>query len=219
MSPSSDSSFERPKLPITDSGVSTSLVESLFKSPVKVARQAQPTNNTSASNYNLENSTYRSIDRPIDFDFLKNKVNVIFATAKEEIFEDGMESEFSRNLSRFIVSFGHPAMEAIINLLLSNRANTEVTSEAFRILGRLRHKITYRDRLWLLERGLYNQSARVRDGAALGFAFLNDPLAIAPLQSAIERELIPELRKDMEHILTQLEGKEDGISIKKDTKK
>ena len=143
----------------------------------------------------------------------------IFSNAKEEIFEDGMESKFSQNLTEFVISFGHPAMETIINLLLSNRTNTEIASEAFRVLGRLRHKNTYRDRLWLLERGLYNRSAKIRDGAALGFAFLNDPIAVTPLQSAIERELIPELRKDMEQILAQLEGKENGVPIKKDTKK
>jgi hypothetical protein len=213
MSASSDSSFERPKLPITDSDVSTALVESLFRNPVKVAQQAQPTNNTSASSYNLENSTYRSID----FDFLNNKVNIIFADAKEEIFEDGMESDFSRNLSKFILSFGHSAMETIIPVILSAHTNTEVVSEALRVLGRINHKTTYRDRLWLLERGLYSASARVRDGAILGLAFMNDSIAIAPIKSAIERERIPELRQDMEQVLAQLEGNENGISAKKDS--
>jgi len=75
MSPSSDSSFEHPKLPITDSDVSTALVESLFKNPVTVADQSQPTNNTSASSYNLENSTYKPIDKPIGVDFLNNKAD------------------------------------------------------------------------------------------------------------------------------------------------
>jgi hypothetical protein len=154
--------------------------------------------------------------------FSKSNFPILFLkiySAKEEVFEDGMESDFSRNLSEFIISFGHLAMETIIPIILSERTNTEVASEAFRILGRLNHKITYRDRLWLLERGLYSASARVRDGAVLGLAFLNDSLAIAPLKSAIERERIPELRKDMEQILTQLEGNENGISAKKDTKK
>lgn len=213
MSPSSDSSFERPKLPITDSDVSTALVERLFKIPVTVTQQSQPTNNTSASSYNLENSTYK----PIGVDFLNNKVNIIFAVAKEEIFEDGMESDFSRNLSEFILSFGHSAMDTIIPVILSERTNTEIVSEAFRVLGRLNHKTTYRDRLWLLERGLYSVSARVRDGAILGLAFMNDSIAIAPLKSAIERERIPELRQDMEQVLAQLEGNGNGISAKKDS--
>ena len=108
-------------------------------------------------------------------------------------------------------------MEAIINLLLSNRANTDVASEALKVIGRLNHKITYRDRLWLLERGLYNSSARVRDGAILGLAFMNDSIAIAPLKSAIERERIPELRQDMKQVLAQLEGIGNGISAKKDS--
>lgn len=224
MSPSSGSLFERPKLPITDSDASTALVESLFKIPVTVAQPSQLTNNTSASSYNLENSTYKSIksidrliDKPVGFDFLNNKVNIIFADAKEEVFEDGMESDFSRNLSEFIVSFGHSAMETLIPVILSERTNTEVASEAFRVLGRLNHKTTYRDRLWILERGLYSASARVRDGAILGLAFMNDSIAIAPLKSAIDRECIPELRQDMEQVLVQLEGNGNGISAKKDS--
>jgi hypothetical protein len=201
--------FERRHSPSRDSNSTADLATNLFRT---VLLKSQTVNSYGED---IDSSTAEFANSQL----LYEQATSIFSNAREEIFEDGMESKFSLNLSEFIVSFGHPAMETIINLLLSNRLNTEVASEAFRVLGRLRHKNTYRDRLWLLERGLYNRSARVRDGAALGFAFLNDQLAIAPLQAAIERELIPELRKDMEQILAQLEGKEDGIPIKKDTKK
>jgi hypothetical protein len=209
--PSSDSSIESRQLPITDSDASTILAENLFKD----VQQFHQKNDTSTASYYLENST----SALIYFDFLDKKANALFIAAKDEIFEDGMESDFSRNLIEFVSTYGHSAMEAIIPVILSARLNTEVASEAFRVLGRLNHKTTYRDRLWLLERGLYSASARVRDGAALGLAFLNDPLATAPLKSAIERESTPELRQDMEQVLAQLEGNKDGISTKKDTKK
>ena len=105
----------------------------------------------------------------VELGLLDKQASSIFVNAKEEIFEDGMESDFSRNLSEFVIFFGQPAMEAIIDIILSNRVNTEVTSEALRILGRLRHRVTYRERLWLLERCLlYSPFARVRDGALLG---------------------------------------------------
>ena len=81
------------------------------------------------------------------------------------------------------------------------------------------NKTTYRERLWLLERGLYSASARARDGAVLGLAFLNDPLAVEPLKAAIKREINPELRQDMEQVLAQLEGDNDGISSKKIVKR
>ena len=213
--------FER-RVPPTDSNAATGfddpLVENLFKKVQSVTQiELQDIDARTVKYYggSVESSTSKIANSGL----LDKQANSIFAGAKEEIFEDGMESDFSRNISDFIASFGHSAMEVIIPIILSEQTNTEVSSEAFRILGRLNHKITYRDRLWLLERGLYSTSARVRDGAILGLAFLNDSLAIAPLKSAIERERIPELRKDMEQILAQLEGNEDGIPAKKDTKK
>jgi hypothetical protein len=209
-------------LPPTDSNAATGfdnpLVENLFKKVRPIAQYQIQDIDAHTVNYygaSVESSTTESVST----DLLNTQVNSIFSGAKEEIFEDGMESDFSRNLSEFIVSFGHSAVETIIPIILSERTNTEVASEAFRVLGRLNHKTTYRDRLWLLERGLYSTSARVRDGAILGLAFLNDPLAIAPLKSAIERDPNSDLRKDMEQVLAQLEGIEDDISTKKDTKK
>jgi len=201
--------FER-HLPPTDSNAATGLVENFFK---KVQFQDIDARTVKYYEGGVESSTSKSTDSSL----LDKQANSIFASAKEEIFEDGMESNFSRNLSEFIVSFGHSAMETIISIILSEQTNNEVASEAYRILGRLNHKTTYRDRLWLLERGLYSASARVRDGAILGLAFLNDPIAIAPLKSAIEREQISELRHDMEQVLTQLEGNKNGVSAKKDS--
>lgn len=213
--------FER-NIPPTDSNAATGfdspLVENLFKKVEPVPHyQLQDIDSRTIKYYgeNTESSTSKSADSRL----LDKQVSSIFTKAKEEIFEDGMESDFSRNLFNFIKSYAHSAMEAIIPVTLSNQTNTEVASEALRILGRLNHKATYRERLWLLERGLYSTSARVRDGAVLGLAFLDDPLAIAPLKSAIERERIPELRQDMEQVLAQLEGNVDGISPEKDSQK
>jgi hypothetical protein len=136
---------------------------------------------------------------------LERRAITLFASAKEQIFEDGMESDFSRELIEFIRSYGRASMEVIIRRVLSDWLNPEVTSETLRVVGRIHHPTTYRDRLWLLERGLYSASARVRDGAVLGLAYLDDPIAITPLKFAIERELTPELRQDMTQVLSQLE--------------
>lgn len=207
-------------IPPTDSnaptGFNSPLVDNLFKKVLpKTEHNVQETNASTIKYYggNVESSTAKIIDSEL----LSKQIDSIFARAKEEIFEDGIESDFSRKLSEFIMSFGHSAMEAMIPVLLSDHTNTEVSSEALRVIGRLNHKTTYRDRLWLLERGLYSASARVRDGAVIGLAFLNDPIVVAPLRSAIEREPIPELRHDMEQVLSQLEGNKDGIPAKEDS--
>lgn len=207
-------------IPPTDSnaptGFNSPLVDNLFKKVLpKTQHNIQETNAPTIKYYggNVESSTAKIIDSEL----LSKQADSIFASAKGEIFEDGIESDFSRKLSEFIMSFGHSAMEAIIPVLLSDHTNTEVSSEALRVIGRLNHKTTYRDRLWLLERGLYSASARLRDGAVIGLAFLNDPIAVTPLRSAIEREPIPELRHDMEQVLSQLEGNKDGIPAKEDS--
>lgn len=202
----------------TDSNTTTSLVDNFLKKVQPRSRYQIRKADARTVNYYISN-VESSTSEIAGIGFLVEQANSIFGNAKEEIFEDGMDSDFSRNLSDFIVSFGHSAMEAIIPIMLSEHTNTEIASEAFRILGRLNNKVTYRDRLWLLERGLYSSSARVRDGAVLGLAFLNDSLAIPPLKSAIEREPNLDLRKDMEQILAQLEGNEDGIPATKDTQK
>ncbi|MDP1713898.1 MAG: hypothetical protein Q8L41_04055 [Anaerolineales bacterium] len=192
-----------------DSNSTTDLATNLFG---RVLLNARTVNSYGE---NIESSTIESENSRL----LVAQATSIFTNAKEEIFEDGMESEFSRNLSDFILSFGQPAMEVIIDLYFSNSVNTEVVSESLRILGRLRHRNTYRERLWLLERCLlYSPFARIRDGALLGLSFLNDKLGIPPLKSAIEKESILELRHDMERVLTQLEGVKDGVSTKKDSK-
>jgi hypothetical protein len=209
-----------PRIPPTDSNASTglndSLVENLFEKVRHESKYQIREINAGTLKYHSE-SAESSTTEFIDIDFLEQQASSIFARAKEEVFEDGMESDFSQNLSAFIKSFGHSAMEIIIPIMLSEQTNAEIASEAFRILGRLNNNTTYRERLWLLERGLYSASARVRDGAVLGLAFLNDPLAVAPLKATIDRERIPELRKDMEQVLAQLEGDKDGISSTKDS--
>ena len=202
--------FERRYTPLQDSNSTPDLANNLFR---RVLLNAQT---VSSSGEDIDSSTAELANSQL----LAEHAISMFINAKEEIFEDGMENEFSRNLSEFIVSFSQPAMEVIIDLFLSNSINTEVASEALRILGRLRHRITYRERLWLLERCLlYSPFARVRDGALLGLSFINDKLSIPPIKSAIEKETIPELRHDMKRVLAQLEGTKDGVSAKKDSKK
>lgn len=211
--------FERQKPP-TDSNTSTTfespLVENFLKKVQPEYQNRYQDTNARTIKY-LEGNTESSTSRSTELGLLIKQANLIFTKAKEEFFEDGMESIFSRNLSNFIEAYSHSAMEAIITVVLSNQTNSEVASEALRILGRLTHTTTYRERLWLLERGLYSESAQVRDGATLGLAFLDDPLAIEPLRSAAERENIPELRQDMEQVIAQLEGNIDGSSTAKDS--
>lgn len=150
----------------------------------------------------LENSTAQQ-EVPKDLD---QKMIALFEAAKEQNFEDGMEGEFSKALISLIKEYGVDAIEALAHFIIEEKVNPEVASEALRWLGQIDHPVSYRRRLWLLERSLRCSSARVRDGAALGLAFLDDPHAIPYLKQAIQQEQVSELRVDMEQVLAQLES-------------
>lgn len=150
----------------------------------------------------LENSTAQQ-EHPEDVD---RKIETLFAAAKEQDFEDGMESEFSKELVSLIKKYGNDAMEGLAYFIVYEKVNAEVASEALRWLGRIDSTRSYHFRLWLLERSLFCSTERVRDGAALGLASLDDPHAIIYLKQAIQWESCTELLEDMEQVLAQLES-------------
>jgi hypothetical protein len=124
----------------------------------------------------------------------------------QEVFEDGMESSFSLGLTTIIRKFGNLAIEALASLILRGEADARVASEAMRWLGLLDDPETYRLRLRLLERSLRSYSPRVRDGAALGLSYLDNPHAIPFLRQAIACEPIRGLRENLQQVLEQLES-------------
>lgn len=130
----------------------------------------------------------------------------LLLAAKEETFEDGMESNFSKGLNSLIRKYGNAAIDILTRFILTEAINPEVASETLRWVGYIDHLASYQYRRWLLERTLFCSSARVRDGAILGLASLDDPHAIPHLKRAIQRERYSELRRDMEQVLTQLEN-------------
>ncbi len=128
----------------------------------------------------------------------------LFTVDRDEIFEDGIESNFSKSLIYYIQKYGNEVIEILSGLMDHGMVNPEIASEAMRWLGHVEHPQTYDKRLWLLERSLKHVSARVRDGATLGLASLGDLDAIPYLREAIELEQCAELRKDMEQVLAEL---------------
>ncbi len=149
----------------------------------------------------LEGSTQES-DR---LEEIRHNTKALFEAAKDQHFEDGMESEFSNKLVCLIEKHSHVALAAMAHLIISEMVNDEVASEALRWLGRMDHPPTYHARLQLLERSLFSPSARVRDGAALGLASMDDPHAITYLKQAIQKETLTELSRDLQQVLMQLE--------------
>jgi hypothetical protein len=127
-----------------------------------------------------------------------------FQRAREERFEDGMESEFSNELESLVETYGSTARNVLARLLEDEGVSARVWGEAMRSLGRSDDRPSREARLWVLEKGLTSSSAFVRDGAALGLASMDDPSAIPYLQRAISSEKLEGLRADMQEVLLQL---------------
>ncbi len=132
-------------------------------------------------------------------------VKCLCEAAKEETFESGVESNFSRELFSLISEYSNIAIDVLSNLIITNDIEEEIASEVLLSLGRVDHLATYSFRLWLLEKSLTLSSFMVRDSAALGLAYLDDPHSIPYLKAAIEREEYEEIRKVMKKVLAQLE--------------
>jgi hypothetical protein len=137
---------------------------------------------------------------------LGNAILSLFETARDEIFEDGMESEFSKRLDALVQEHEGEAISALAYVIENQTVNEEVVAEALRWMGRLEHPSSYEARLKLLEHSLRSGSARVRDAGTLGLASMDDPHAIPFLRQAIRKETYPELREDMQQVLSQLEN-------------
>jgi len=157
---------------------------------------------TTAARQDLAEHSTALQEPPIE---LSHQLAGLFEAAKEQYFEDGMESEFSKELTALVEAYGNMAVHELAYLVLSERVNPEVASEALRWLGNLSHGVSAQARLWLLERSLLCSSAMVRDGAILGLACLDEPHAIPYIKQAIAREQCAELHDNMVQVLVQLE--------------
>ena len=137
-------------------------------------------------------------------DALTKELQQIFFAAREEVFEDGMDSVFSGRLVNFMRRHNRLAIDILSDLLILEQVNAEVAGEALRHVGYLEHTPTHISRRRLLEHCLFGSSARIRDGAILGIAAMDDPRATPSVKRAINRETIPELKRDMNAVLEQL---------------
>jgi hypothetical protein len=143
-----------------------------------------------------------------DIEDINSVFESLFRAAREESFEDGMDSHFSTRLME-IVQFNEANTEALIQVIvekLNEEFSPDVISEALGTLGRINYPPTHTRRLWILAHSLNAKSAHVRDSAALGLASMDDPSALPYLQQAIDAEPIADLKQDMMQVLEQLQN-------------
>jgi hypothetical protein len=137
--------------------------------------------------------------------YLVQEIRNLFDQGAHEFFQDGVESNFSRKLLRILRHYGQQAFQAIAEYLSSTNPQPDVTSEALRWLADYNDKTTFYSRWNILHDSLHSPSPRVRDGAILGFAALDDPHAAKLLREAKTKEQIAELRVLIDQVVNQLE--------------
>lgn len=144
--------------------------------------------------------------------FLWHEASRAFMVATDEVFEGGIESEFSRTLDSLLRTHGSAAVEALKTLLFSSRANLEVAVESLKWLGRVDHGESRQHRRELLERLLHSPCARIRYGAAFAIAAMDDPVSLPAIHRAIKRESHRRLRQYFQLVVDQLETTERCLS-------
>ena len=137
----------------------------------------------------------------------------LFESAREELFEDGMESDFSQKLMRLILCSPHDALSELALLLESTEVSSEASAEALRWIGRLRDPESQPHRLWLLERSLGNPNPAIRDAAIVGLAALDDRRSKKYVAAALATESVPELREDLKQLLEQFNYPEKWYAL------
>lgn len=140
---------------------------------------------------------------------LSDRIMAILFAAKEELFEDGRDSNLTRALDRLLADSDYNAIAVLSVCLFHDGISNDVLSEVLRWIGRLNHSSSHRERLWLLTQCLSHSSVQVRDSACLGLASLDDPAAIPAIRQAIAKEGSYELREDIKQVLSELQSTQE----------
>jgi hypothetical protein len=135
---------------------------------------------------------------------VRRQIEQVFEQGASEFFQDGMYSHFSRSLMAILAQYGRAALRAIAEYVFSGSGNADVISEALRWLADFQDPATLSQRWAILERTIKDDSPRVRDGAILGFAALDDPRARKLLLESQKSEPVPELRRLIQQVVDQL---------------
>jgi hypothetical protein len=184
------------------------LIAAVMLSPVTASRQAQslPPWRRHEIVVNAE-SSQAEVDPAV-----VEQMRRLFERGTSEFFEDGMESNFARELLLSVMEYGNAAISAIAEYVFSSTANSEVGSEALRRLADVEDRRILASRWDLLQRALRHRSSRVRGGAILGFASLDDHGALELLERVETEEPLPELQKLIRKVIEQLGVKNAKIA-------
>ncbi len=182
------------------------LIESeVFQEMLRVAAKKYESRNKTADTEPEEQHWINATTHQQGFSLqVTHEILNVFAGARYESFEDGVETDFSRNIVRLVERHPSEAIRALQDLISRNKLDPRLVAEIFRWLGEMEHSISFTKRRALLENNLRHRSPYIRDGAIVGLAYMDDPLSIDALTEALQNEPIPELREYINETLEQL---------------
>ncbi len=126
---------------------------------------------------------------------LEHAVDELFLNARNEEFEQGMDSDFSVRLRELVENHGSTVMNEIAYLVRRSDTPPSVATEALSTLGELSDASSRPWREWILTQVLLDgRTARIRDAAALAFADLLGSDCVPVLREAARSEKCEELR-------------------------
>ena len=137
---------------------------------------------------------------------LHERISFVCEQARDEHFEDGMDSLFTKHLLSLIEQYGDETIEVIGNLIHSGVLDGEIAYEALILIGQLSEIETARIRRWVLISNLFSNSHWIRDGAIVGLSYLGDTKTIPHIQRALHQETVPYLKKFMIQVLEELKA-------------
>ena len=132
--------------------------------------------------------------------------NALFVDSSDEVFVDGIETTFGRNVGHVIRAYGDVAVRSLHTVMSCPQTNVEVVEEALRRIGSLDDMRTHHSRLAVLVRELESPNPRIRDAASIGIADMDDPAAIESLCRAIDNEQSSRLQRNLQLVLSQLQA-------------
>ena len=122
----------------------------------------------------------------------------------EEVFEDGMGSNFSRGLVSAVLEHGMTALTAAEQVIIAGNTNVEVLGETLVQIGTIEDPTTHGRRLTILTDALESEDVRVRDAASLGLEAMESASAIPAIEAALAREPSAQMRNNLATVIDHL---------------
>lgn len=152
-----------------------------------------------------DSATSMREDAGRDVELIARDVVAALCRARDESFEDGMDGHLWRWLDLNFADRRSDLATALASLVVGGTVPPEPWAMALRWLSDVKQVESHAALLWLFERSLFSHDATVRDGAVVALQNLEEPAAIAALESAARRETVDILKREMEKVGTQLQ--------------